>query len=132
MARAGEHHACEAAAHTALDGVELGEGTVWVAVTLDREHRQLDAGQVLLDVPVTELRIEPGAVPAEERSLYVGVVAGEPGAQLPVEELFLGLGDGANREFSTNTWGASRAKPRTQPARTGLPAWIRAIDAPSL
>ncbi len=64
-------------AHAGLDGVELGQRAVLVALALDREHRHVDPGEHVLDVPVAEGGGQPDVVPAPEHAVGVVVVAGQ-------------------------------------------------------
>jgi len=65
-----------------LDGVDLLARPVLVVLALDDEDRHGNPRQKLLQVPLSELRIEPGPVPAPERGVDVLVVLREARAQV--------------------------------------------------
>src|SRR5512134_2258518 len=55
------------AAHAAPDARQLLHRAVLVVLALDGEHGAGDSRQVLLDVPLQELRVEPGVGPQVKR-----------------------------------------------------------------
>src|SRR5512146_1026097 len=57
---------------------QLRHGAVLVVASLDREHRTGHARQVLLNVPVEELGIEPDIVPQVERAPRIAMIPAKP------------------------------------------------------
>ena len=118
-------------AHALLDGVELGQAAVLVVGALDQQHRALDRRQPILDVPrrgtpaTATRRSSRGTSRSASRwwrAIRVGQIASldtaSRAAAIPAIE-----------QSSTNTCGASRTSPATEPP---APANSRAIEAPSL
>src|SRR5437868_963849 len=75
------------------DRLHLRRGAVLVGEPLDDEDRGGDAGELIGEVPLPELRIEPGAVPAVEGCVHVLVVLRKPLAQAALLVGLLGAGD---------------------------------------
>src|SRR5436190_5623174 len=69
----------------ALDPVDLLHRAVLVVDALDSQHRTPDVRQERLDVPGSEVRVQPDVVPAPECAVDVGVTACKPRAQIAVE-----------------------------------------------
>ena len=65
-----------------LDALDLRHRRVLIPIALDYEDRCGDAGQELLDIPVTKRRIEPRVVPAPECVIHIVVVAGKASAEI--------------------------------------------------
>jgi hypothetical protein len=95
------------------DAVDLRHRSVFVVVSLHREHRAADRGQRGFDVPAAKRGIEPDVVPAPEGGVDVGVMARQALAQV----------GGAVEVARAITPATLRGK---------APACSSAIDAPSL
>src|SRR5260370_3959917 len=65
------------------DAVDLFHSSVLVLLALDRENRAGDSWQILVDIPVAKVRVEPDVVPAPECGVRIGVVASQLVAQVP-------------------------------------------------
>jgi len=103
--------------HLPLDGIELRHGAVLVVVALDGEYRADDAGQVLLDVPGAEFRVQPDVVPAAEGVGGIDVMARKLALQVGGLEGPLAAAMLFTLMSSTNTCGASSTSAFTPPAR---------------
>ena len=77
-----------------FDRAHLGERAVLIVRPLDDEGGRAPALDDAFDGPGLEAGIEPGAVPAEESGVDMGVMAGEPGLEVARLVGALRLGDG--------------------------------------
>src|SRR5262245_52891334 len=77
MADAREHELAHGTADAGFDGVELAQRPVLVGGPLHDQNRARDRGEAILDVPGSEVRIEPDVVPSVERVVDGVVMAGE-------------------------------------------------------
>src|SRR5882757_6627952 len=59
------------------DGAKLLLGSVLVLLSLYDEYRALNVGQQGLDVPPSEIRMQPDVVPSPEGPIRIGVVASQ-------------------------------------------------------
>ncbi len=113
------------------DGVHLLSGAVLVVLALHDEDGALDRRQILFNAPLPELGSEPHVGPRPKHR--VGVAAVMPSKPLSqVRRLVIRCDprDALEADRSTTTCGASRISARTELERA--PAWMSAIDAPSL
>ena len=58
-----------------LRDLDLLRGTVLIIGPLHDQHRHADIGEELRDIPIAEVGIEPGAVPALERVVDIRMPA---------------------------------------------------------
>src|SRR6266404_8762519 len=66
MSRSRDHSHINRTVALFLCDLDLAHGPVLVVHTLQDRHRYADIGEVFGNIPVAEIRIEPGAVPAIE------------------------------------------------------------------
>src|SRR3954471_16634637 len=62
--------------------LDLPHGAVLIISALDDRHRHADIGEVLGNIPIPEIRIEPGAVPTMKGVVDILVPAREFGLQV--------------------------------------------------
>ena len=82
MAAAVEHQRFDRRIEAPLERADLGERAVLIGATLDRQHRNADIVDRVLDGPLREAWIEPGVVPAAEGALDIAVMTREARAQI--------------------------------------------------
>ena len=64
------------------NSIDLLEGAVFVILSLNCEDRASYPGQTILDIPRAKVFMEPDIVPAAKRAIDIGVMSGEPPAQI--------------------------------------------------
>src|SRR4249919_2108367 len=96
MALAREQYHLDRTIAFLLSNLDLLHGAILVVLALHDQHRHANISEELGDVPFAELRVEPGAVPALERTVDIVVPAREPRAQVPCFIGFPGFDDRRN------------------------------------
>src|SRR6185312_16883889 len=82
MTRARQHRHFDRAITFFARDLDLLHGSVLIVLTLHDQDWHADVSESLGDVPLAEIRIEPGAVPTLERAIDVGMPARQPCAQV--------------------------------------------------
>src|SRR6185312_14441199 len=93
MARAWQQRDLDRTIAFLLGNLDLFHGAVLVVLALHDQNGHADVSEELCDVPLAELRVEPGTVPTLERAVDVVVPAREPRPQIAGFIGFSRLGD---------------------------------------
>ncbi len=74
MATSGHHHCFSPSTDLLSNRLNLGLGAVIIVFTLDSQNRYSDIRQIIFDIPMDEIRVQPYIVPSPESVVGIGAV----------------------------------------------------------